>query len=274
MEKVYVQTYSVMRDMMRDFKGTLAKIAGLGYTGVEFAGGYGGLQPAELDSLLKELGLEVISSHVGLQNAEDDIEILSYVGAPYMICPGPAPASEEEAHRTAARLNEIGEACAKAGMKYGYHNHTSEFMRFNGKYALDILMEETDPANVVFQLDVGWAACAGIDVEDYINKHAGRIELIHAKECNQVVGVIPILDHSRLPKDENGRPIIPEEIQAMHKAGTIANGPTGKGIIDWKSLRKTADAQGTKAYIVEREYDYQGDIYQCLKEDLDYLKTV
>lgn len=274
MEKVYIQTYSVFSDMQKDFRGTLKKIADLGYAGVEFAGGYGGLTAAELDSYMKDIGLEVISSHVGLDQAEKDIDLLARVGARYMICPMAAPATEEEAHKTAARLNEIGAACAKAGLKYGYHNHTQEFVQFNGKYALDIMMEDTDPANVIFQLDVGWASCAGIDVEEYIKAHAGRIELIHAKECNQVVGVTPVIDWATFPKDANGRPILPQELLDQMEAGKVANGPTGKGIINWKSLTEVANAQGTQAYIVEREYDYQGDIYQCIKEDVDYLKTI
>ena len=58
MDKVYLQTYSLGRAMMDDFQGSLKKIADIGYAGVEFAGGYGGMTAPELKAYLEELGLE------------------------------------------------------------------------------------------------------------------------------------------------------------------------------------------------------------------------
>ena len=274
MDKIYIQTYSVIADYMQDFRGTMRRIAETGYDGVEFAAGYGGLSPAELKAFLDEIGLTAISTHVGLDNALENIEMMQAVGAKYIICPGTHMPDLESTLAAAKKMNEIGAACKDAGLKFGYHNHTQEFNVYDGKFCLDILMENTDPDKVIMELDAGWACCAGINVEEYIQKHAGRVELIHAKECRQVVGVTPMVDWASFPKDENGRPIMPDWFKKLSEAGDLANGPTGQGLINWASLKKTADAQGTRAYIVEREYDYQGDIWKCIAEDLAYLRTV
>ncbi len=274
MDKIYIQTYSVIQDYIKDFRGTMKRIAETGYDGVEFAAGYGGLSPAELKAFLADIGLEAISTHVGLDNALENIDIMAEIGAKYLICPGAHMPDKAATLEVAKKLNEIGAQCKAAGLKFGYHNHTQEFNVFDGQYCLDILMENTDPANVIMELDAGWAACAGINVIEYIKKHAGRVELIHAKECNNVVGVTPMVDLNEFPKDADGRPIPPDWFKEMQHAGDVANGPTGQGIFNWSELKKTADAQGTQAYIVEREYDYQGDIWKCIAEDLAYLRTI
>lgn len=275
MNQVYLQTYSLGSAMRDDFKGSLKKVADIGYSGVEFAGGYGNMPAAELKAYLEELGLEPISSHVGLEKIETDIPYLAELGASYVICPSTSLNSYEEILDKAKEMNRLGELAKKAGLKFGYHNHTQEFAQFEGKYALDILMENTDPELVMFQLDVGWATCAGINVAAYIQEHSGRIQLIHVKETDRVTGVQEPWDFSKFEKDEKGHPIFPQSFLDEMAAIQKTNCPTGEGIIDWQQIKTVADANGAKAYIVEREYDYKGqDIFGCITEDLAHLKTI
>ena len=274
MEQVYIQTYSLGDAIRNDYIGSLEKLSKIGYTGIEFAGGYGGLDAKEMKKVLADLNLDAISSHVHLDRALGDIDFLAEVGARYMICPMANFTTYDEAMELAEKLNAVGEACAKAGLKYGYHNHTQEFAQYNGKYGLEILMENTDPSKVIFQLDVGWCTTAGVNAVEFIQKHAGRFELIHAKEAGKVTGVQPPRDMSKIKRDENGRPIFTPEMRAAMMETKKMNSPTGKGIVDWKAVKAAADAQGAKAYIVEREWDYLDDIFQCVKEDYEYLRTV
>ena len=276
MQQVYIQTYSVRDDLEKDFIGGIKKLAEIGYSGLEFAGGYGGLSTKEMKQLLSDLNLDVISSHVGFDDAEKDIDYIAEIGGRYIICPmARGMATYDDAMKVASELNRIGEACKKAGLKYGYHNHTQEFAVVNGKYLLEHLMENTDPANVAFQLDVGWCCTAGVDAVEFINKHAGRFELIHAKEAGKVTGVQPPMDFSNVKFDDKGRPIFSEEMKAQMLETKKMNVPSGTGIVDWKAVKAAADAQGAKAYIVEREWDYKGDdIFGCVKEDWEYLRTV
>lgn len=275
MEKVYLQTYSLGSAMREDFCGSLKKVAQMGYAGVEFAGGYGNMEAGELKSYLAELGLEPISSHVGLEQIEEHISYLAELGASYIICPNTPLRSEEEVLQKAEEMNRLGALAQKAGLKFGYHNHTPEFELVNGRYILDILMENTDPDLVMFQLDAGWATCAGIDVPAYIEAHAGRIELIHVKETNQVIGVQKPRDYSKFEKDAEGRPILPQSVLDEIMAIKKTDCPTGEGIVDWQQVCDAAAAHGAKAFIVEREYDYKGDdIFGCVAEDLAYMKTI
>lgn len=275
MERVYLQTYSLGSAMRDDFCGSLKKVAEMGYTGVEFAGGYGGLSAAELKGYLAELGLEPISSHVGLDKIEEQLPYLAELGVSYVVCPGAPIGSYEEVLNTAKELNRLGKLAADAGLQLGYHNHTPEFGEFDGKYILNILMEETDPELVKFQIDVGWATCAGIDVPAYLQTHADRINLIHVKETNRVIGVQKPRDLSQFEKDENGRPILPQSVLDEFKAVQQTDCPTGEGIIDWTNICRIGRAIGVKAYIVEREYDYKGgDIFGCVAEDLAYMRKV
>ena len=125
----------------------------------------------------------------------------------------------------------------------------------------------------MFELDVGWCETAGVDAASFIQKHAGRFELIHAKEAGKVVGVEHPIDMSKVARDENGRPVFTEEQKQIMADRQRMNVPTGKGIFDWKKVKAVADAQGAKAYIVEREWDYLDDIFACVKEDYEYLKN-
>ena len=238
MDKVYIQTYSVREMIEKDFVKSIETIARIGYAGVEFAGQYGGLNAAEMKKLLSDNGLECISAHIGLDQAEQYIDYIAEVGGKYIICPMARIPDYDAAMQVAESLNKIGAACAKAGLKYGYHNHTSEFRMAGDKFIEEVLIENTDPANVIFQLDVGWCTTAGVNAVDFINKHAGRFELIHAKEAGKVVGVEHPIDMSKVARDENGRPVFTEEQKQIMADRQRMNVPTGKGIFDWKKVKE------------------------------------
>lgn len=274
MDKVYIQTYSIREPLGKDFVGSIEKLAKIGYAGVELAGQYGGLNAKDMKKLLGDNGLDCISAHIGFQQTEEYVDYMAEIGARYIICPSARVNDYESAMATAEELNRLGEACKKGGLKYGYHNHTGEFRVHEGKYLEDILIENTDPATVVFQLDVGWCTTAGVNAVDYINKHAGRFEMIHAKEAGKVVGTEEPFDFSKVKFGPDKRPIFTPEMKAAMEERMKMNVPTGKGIIDWALVKQTADAQGAKAYVVEREWDYAGDILQCVKEDWEYLSRI
>jgi sugar phosphate isomerase/epimerase len=275
MDKRYLQLYSLGSDLRDDFEGSLTKVAEMGYTGVEFAGGfYGGKTVTELKALLSGLGLEALSSHLQSAMVPDQLDYAVELGLKYIIDPMNNFSDYDSAMRFAETLNATGKLCADRGIRFGYHNHRHEFLEGPDGYLLETLMKNTDPKLVCFQLDVGWAACSGVDSAAFITKHAGRFPLIHVKECNKVAGAEKPADYSAYPKDEYGRPVIPEEVRARNRAIRSFNGPSGEGIIDWPKVVAAANAQGAEGYIVEREYIYAGTIFECVKADCDFLKTL
>jgi sugar phosphate isomerase/epimerase len=184
---VALQLYTVRDESARDFAGTLRRVAQIGYTAVEFAG-YGGLAADEVTVLLSETGLRAASTHVGLAALEADldqqIDYCLAIGCPYLVLPSLDPRwrGADGLRALAPRLNEWGRHCRERGVVFGYHNHAVEFARSDGRYLLDQLLDATDPALVVLELDVYWAAYAGADPAAYLRQRAGRVPLVHLKD--------------------------------------------------------------------------------------------
>jgi len=281
MDKICLQLYSFGHDSKLSMEDKLRTAAEIGYAGVEFAGGYDNISAAEMKECLGKYNIEVVSAHVSMNAIVDTLPYMAGLGAKMIIVPGHPFANKAEALEVAELLNKNGKEATKYGMIVGYHNHTSEFYLDEGKPLLDYVIENTDPANVSFEIDCGWASAAGIDPVEYINKYAGRFIAVHIKENSEVLGPDkPRSAHEQVQRprfelDENGKPIIPEEIKKQFEARMKINVAAGTGIVDWKAVKEAADAQGCIAYIVEREWSYNvpPDRIQCLKEDFEYLKN-
>ena len=276
MEKVYLQMASYsMSGSNLDFEGQLALTGKMGYTGVEFAGSnYGGMNAEQLNATLKKYGIGAISAHVRLENVLKDLPLIKAVGCKYIIVASHYFTNEAETKALAAQMNEIGKKCREEGIWLGYHNHTAEFNTDGGKYLLEILIENTDPQYVVFQIDAGWAAAAGIDVIAFFKKHAGRIKLIHANESDIVIG--PEKPHNMADRklDENGRPVFSEEEMILRKKKNEADCPMGKGLLNWNEAIAVAREIGVEEYIVERRHSYAPELETSLKEDLEFLRKI
>ena len=209
----------------------------------------------------------------------DNHRYLPGTGCKYIICPGMAITSREEALQAAEQLNALGERAKAVGMKYGYHNHSNDFLEVDGKMINDILIENTDPDLVAFEIDVAWAYRAGVDAAEYIRKHSGRFELIHVKETKAQMGKLSFMKPPkkgfRMERDISGWPkMTPEQAAEMDKFLSI-NCELGKGIVDMKAIKAAADAQGfTPYYIVERDYAWTGDIFTTLAADSGYLRAL
>ncbi|WP_010268059.1 sugar phosphate isomerase/epimerase family protein [Paenibacillus senegalensis] len=187
-----LQLYTLREETAKDFKGTLRKVAELGYEGVEFAG-YGGIPAGEMKALLDELGLKAIGAHVGLHllkdNLEQEIDYLKTIGASYMICPYVSPeerGGEAEWKERFELLAKVGAEARKHGLVFGYHNHDFEFTGHVGELTIfDALYEATKPEEVQVELDVCWVQFAGQDPLAYIAKYAGRLPLLHLKDFSR-----------------------------------------------------------------------------------------
>ncbi len=224
---VALQLYTVRDQTAKDFVGTLKRVAEMGYAGVEFAG-TGGLAAAELKKLLDDLGLRVAGSHVALGEYERDLQaVIDYnlaIGNRYLVVPFlPEDLRQDEAAwvAIAGRMNEIGAACREQGLTLAYHNHAFEFQRFGGRYALEILYDETDPALVKGEPDVYWFVRGGADPVAWLKERPGRCPLVHLKDM------------------------------APGAEQTFAE--VGEGVIDFAPIFAAAQAGGAEWYIVEQD---------------------
>ncbi len=184
---VALQLYTVREEVQRDLAGTLRRVAEMGYSGVE-SGVYQGVTAEALKRLLDDLKLRTPATLTGLDALEQDIDgLIDYcltIGSPYLVLSwlDPAEYSPANVPALAERLNGFGRRCRERGITFGYHNHAGEFALSDGAYPLDRLLDRTDPALVVLELDVYWASYAGADPAAYLRKRAGRVPLVHLKD--------------------------------------------------------------------------------------------
>jgi sugar phosphate isomerase/epimerase len=186
--QVALELYTVRDETRRDFAGTLRRVAQIGYAGVEFAG-YGNLSSQEMSALLAETRLRVAGTHLGLDalqgpQLDASIRYCLDIGCPIIVLPSLANEwrTREGMQALAPRLNAIGRQCQEYGITFAYHNHDFEFTRVDGVYLLDYLLQATDPSLVKIELDVYWAAYAGVDPVSYLQAHADRVALVHLKD--------------------------------------------------------------------------------------------
>jgi sugar phosphate isomerase/epimerase len=201
---VGVQLYTIRDLMQSDPKGTLKKVADLGYKKVEAAGYneglFYGMKPAEFKKVLSDLGLKMPSSHYssGLANPEKVgtlnngwekvVEDAKNADLEYMVL---AYLTEDERKtigdykKVAALLNQAGEICKQNGIKLAYHNHDFELKTLDNELPYDILLKEVDPSLLVMELDLYWTVKAGLDPVQLFKDHPGRFPLWHVKDMNE-----------------------------------------------------------------------------------------
>lgn len=241
------QMYTVRQAAAQDLRGALRRVAELGYAGVELAGAFG-LTAAELSQTLNELNLKGISAHVPLadlrQNLAREIDYYLVVGIKFLICPWLPPeqrGNEAEYRALGAELNRIGAICRASGLQLCYHHHDFELVRFNGKYALDILLEESDPTNLQLEADTYWLKFGGEDPAAYMRRWPGRVPLLHLKDMTAT------------------QPVTFAEV--------------GAGILDWPGIFAAASAAGVQWYLVEQDA-CPGDPFESLRISLDNLRRM
>lgn len=246
-QNVGIQLYSVRKDMLADAPGTLKKLAAIGFKNLESAGSekgsYYGLQPKEFKNIASGLGMKLLSGHVHIdQNWQKTVDEAAESGQTYLICSSmPAEGQTVSNYKHAAEVfNKCGETAAKSNLVFGYHNHDSEFEKENGQVLYDVLLKETDPAKVKFEMDLGWLIVTGNDPATYFAKYPGRFPLWHLKDMNKTT------HHST---------------------------EFGKGDVDLKALLAQAKASGMKNYFVEQE-EYTLAPLAAMQYDFDYLKKL
>jgi len=258
-ERIGIQLYTVRDAMQRDFDGTLAQVAAIGYKEVEFAG-YFGRSPKDIRSLLDRLGLTSPSTHVDYEVLGDrwpkEIETSRVIGQSYIICPWipEEVRNQPDGWKHAAEtFNRAGEASKKAGIQFGYHNHWFEFYPVNGKRPYDLLLEECDPNLVKMEMDLCWIEVGGGDPLDYFRRYPGRFPLVHVK------------DVKKIPRGkESGGQDFGSSLPGMTEVGS--------GVIDWKTIFAQADEAGIKHYFVE--HDNPKVPFDSIRTSFNYLNQL
>jgi sugar phosphate isomerase/epimerase len=188
---VGLQLYSLRDQLTADLPGMLDRVRDMGFKYVELAGTYN-LTPEKFKAELDSRGLKAISGHFPYGTFRDDPESIAreakILGMEYAGCAWiehEEPFDEDDCRKAIAVFNKAGETLAKHGIKFFYHTHGYEFQPHDEGTLFDLMMAETKPEFVGYQMDVFWIAHAGQRPATLMEKYAGRFELTHLKDMKQ-----------------------------------------------------------------------------------------
>lgn len=258
MATIGLQMYT-LRDYMKDremLRGTLKRVAGIGYTQVQIT------PPAfltmeEMRAMLDESGLRADSALAHSMKLEEEFNqvvhaaqvlgthVVRLDGIPKELAQTPAGYREY-----AAILEKGGRRFREAGLSMYYHFHAFEWTNFApGCRGIDILLNETSPESVGFQPDVFWLASAGTEPSQSLKLFAGRAKYMHVK------------DYAIKPRT-GALEDVPNCFAAV-----------GQGNLNWPGILKTARELGIEQFVVEQDI-CDGDVFDCIRESYENLKKM
>ncbi|MGK6341597.1 sugar phosphate isomerase/epimerase family protein [Chryseobacterium sp. DT-3] len=249
-----IQLYTIRDAVSDNLEKALEKLAALGFTELEIYGYNGtffGKNRTEFQTVLKQTGLKVISSHhtTGFIHKDEGtlrygwekcVEDLHFIGSKYMVCSYLFP--EERTVENYKKLPELfeksGEISQKAGIQFAYHNHDFEFEKLeNDKSVYDFILENTSSDLVKMELDLYWISKAGLDPLAYFEKYPGRFPLWHVKDM---------------------------------KAGTKDFTEIGNGTINFKKIFSAKEKAGLQYWFLEQDSSDK-DIFESIRISKKYI---
>jgi len=270
-ERLGLQLYTVRDVLVEKPQETLETIRNAGYQQVELFDSQ--LLP-QLQPVLKSLSIAVNSTHFlsplltgnwepvmafginpppATYTLEKAIEQTAEYGVNYFIFPFIYPQNRgglDSYQRLAEKLNQTGEACRRVGVQLGYHNHSFEFQPMEESSPMEVLLAETDPELVCFELDVFWVSVAGYDPAEFIRQHADRIQLLHLKDKKEGT-----------PQTYRAITLPPDSFQ-----------PVGNGVLDFAEILQAAEEAGVQHVFVEQ--DSSDDPLADIKRSSQYLRNL
>lgn len=252
---VGLQLYSLRNQFAKDVPGTLDKVHDFGIRTVELAGTYN-LKPEEFKAQLDARGLKAVSGHFSFEQFRDNPEAIAReakaLGMEYAGCawiPHNGSFDEKICREAAAVFNHAGEILAKHGLKFFYHTHGYEFQPTATGTLFDLLMKETNPKTVSFEMDVFWVVHPGQDPVKLLDQYGSRWELMHIKGMRDTTPTGLLTGSTDINNDV----------------------PVGSGKIDYVPILRAAKKAGVKWCFIE---DESSASEEQIPKSLSYLATV
>jgi sugar phosphate isomerase/epimerase len=253
--KIGLQLYSLRDQFKKDVPGTLDQVKSYGFRNAELAGTYG-MSPEVFLRELDKRGIKAIASHFGYERYRDDLAAvvqeakalkLKYAGVAWI---PHGPSFDEKTCREAiAVFNRAGAALKKEGIKFFYHIHGYEFQPHASGTLMDLLIQETDPKLVAFEMDIFWVVFPNQDPVKLFEKYGKRWELVHLKDMKKGT--------------QRG---------ALTGSTDVSNDVAiGTGLMDMPAILKAAKKAGVKWYFIE---DESPSVVDQIPVSLKYLENV
>ena len=239
-----LQLFSLRDEADMGMEAMLGEVAKLGYTGVEFAG-YGGLDAHEMKRVLAANKLKPVGTHAAITRLEDALdEELAFnreIGTEYIVVPAIKMDTEDDAREAARRFNAVAPKIREAGFGFAYHNHDNEFKKPDGRYLMDILCGLVPAEAMDVELDIYWAAYAGVDSLAWMKGMAGRVKLLHVKQM----------------RDYETRKCVDLD----------------EGVIDFREIITAGLGLGVRHFILEQE-EYAVSPFASVKKGCEYILSL
>lgn len=255
MKEIGLQIYTVRKytETMEATAEAMKRIREIGYSSIQTAGAPYSIEEAkQYKEAADAAGLSICGTHFDWKILSTDIdtaiEIHKILGVTNVGIGG-MPVAARETKETLmdfiGTANRVAKDLASEGMKLGYHNHSFEFKRFDGKTMMDTLIEELDPS-ITFILDVYWLQHGGCDIRKMMERLAGRVDILHLKDMGACGG------------EKGNIPYITE---------------IGAGNINFEDIIPLGEKIGVKHFVVEQDVNFAtGDSMESIKTAYDYLK--
>ena len=255
-----LQLYTVRADLAKDYEGTIKLVKAAGVRQLQANLTQSGKNSADQRKLYDSLGLTWESIHAGgdaLRNTpEATIAEAKSVGIKNITCSFPLYPVDRAAimggpgldgwKQNADAYNKIGALCKAAGMTFNHHNHNIEFHKVGDVVPLDFLIQNTDPALVGYEMDIGWVIAAGADPVAYLNKYPSRFHSVHIKD----------LKADGIPNTN----------------GKMVSAIIGQGIADYSKILPAVKKAAVKTAFLEIEEPYVPSPIGMVQASAVYLK--
>ena len=243
-------TNIIGKEIHDDWRGTLEKVAGMGYKYFESGEVYGD-SLEDYKKFLKNIGLIPLTAGASMAQFLDEESFAKILvrghdlNAKYVVCYWPWMSdainlTSDEIKAAADNLNRIGEKCKAENFTFAWHNHDKEFKPVNGMIPFDYLLSNTDAELCKVEIDLYWIYKGNDEPLHYFEKYPGRFELVHMKD--------------------------------MDDTAERSFACVGDGIIDFPSILKKSELAGMKHLIVEHDHPENG--LECIQRSYDYIQSI
>ncbi|WP_431160992.1 sugar phosphate isomerase/epimerase family protein [Flagellimonas beolgyonensis] len=287
LSSIGIQLFSLPKLLENDLEGSLALLHQMGYKEIEIYGpypfsstaawdrwnqvvpsigfsgsGFFGKTAEEFKALLDTYELKATSGHIDLVTLETDMPAVGKaVRTLGLDCFGISAIPDElrksldDYKRMADRFNKIGANAKKEGFKFIYHNHGYGLHEMEGQIPLNIILENTDPELVFFEMDIYWTMAGGMDPVELLKANPGRYIALHLKDMKEITYF------------EGDGGTADQWIALWPQMTTVGNGAMDiPGIID------QGQKSGVKHFFVEQDLVENPRV--ALKQSIDYLRTI
>lgn len=243
-----IQLYTLRDIIGDDPRGVISSLAEFGYKQIEsYEGSMGifwGMSHTEFKQFLDDQGLTLVSTHANVfENYQQKVDQLAEIGATYITCPYIGPQeSIDDFYELAEQFNELGQIANDAGLKFAYHNHAYSFEEVDGEIPQVVMMDNTDPNLVDYQLDMYWVQAAGEDVSAWLQRYPNRFTSGHVKDYSG---------------GENPESVV-----------------LGTGTMDYPSILDVAQQNGMEHFIVEQEAYAGTTPLDAARANAEYMQTL